>query len=286
MDVRQLAPSLLALAEVFDLAYQAATDGYTLPPALEVSATGGGSFIVDLLLAVRDGGDGVFEWAKAPEGAANGHSCDDPLRRVRRDPVDAGAEAKGAGGRRRRGCAWHDPDQLARWDVVRSASQRTGFGGEHGLQPVCRRGFQPLRRDGVEAIELERRRGAREAITVIRQDLGAFNVTEPDDDLISDNVRIVAVRLMNLAFKKGNKWRVSDGTSTFWASLHDLDFLQRVTSNEEVFARDDVLRVRLRDQQFRSSVGAFRMEHHIEKVLEHRRGTPPVTLPLELRDEE
>lgn len=114
----------------------------------------------------------------------------------------------------------------------------------------------------------------------------AFNITEPDDDLISDNVRIVAVRLVSLAFKEGNKWRISDGTSIFWASVHDLDFLQRVTSNEEVFARDDILRVRLRDQQFRMATGGFRMEHTIEKVLEHRQGTPQEQLPLDVGEPE
>src|SRR5512144_3039052 len=72
MDVRQLAPSLLALAEVFDLAYQEASDGYTLPPALEVRATEEGSFAVDLFLAMQDGAEGVFQWAKTPEGAASG----------------------------------------------------------------------------------------------------------------------------------------------------------------------------------------------------------------------
>ncbi|HSE69195.1 MAG TPA: hypothetical protein VLA97_00440, partial [Nocardioidaceae bacterium] len=77
-------------------------------------------------------------------------------------------------------------------------------------------------------------------------------------------------------------WKVSDGTSIFWASLHDLGFLQRVTSSEEVFARDDILRVRLRDQQYRSGDGGFRVEHHIERVLEHRRALPPEQLPLTL----
>src|SRR5687767_5495741 len=54
MDVRQLAPSLLALADLFAIAHSVAGPTLTPPPALEVTAQRGGSFIVDLWLAAQD----------------------------------------------------------------------------------------------------------------------------------------------------------------------------------------------------------------------------------------
>jgi hypothetical protein len=285
MDVRQLAPSLLALAEVFDLAYQEASDGYTLPPSLEVRATEEGSFAVDLLLAMQDGAEGVFEWAKTPDGQAAGTligiagaalaAIKWTLTRRRRGQ-ESGVEEIAPGTIR-----VHWPDGT-KFEAPVSAQ---ALAASMDFNRVAGEVFEPLRHRGIETIELQgsRRVGSHE-MTVVRDDLPAFNITEPEDDLISDNVRIVAVRLVSLTFKEGNKWRISDGNSVFWASLHDLGFLQRVTSNEEVFARDDILRVRLRDQQFRTATGGFRMEHQIEKVLEHRRGTPHEPLPFDFEN--
>lgn len=57
IDVRDLAPSLLALADLYAVAHRMVGDGLTEPPALDVKANGEGSFLVDLLLYFKEAGD-------------------------------------------------------------------------------------------------------------------------------------------------------------------------------------------------------------------------------------
>jgi hypothetical protein len=281
MDVRELAPSLLALADVFDIATQAAGPSYLQPPALEVRAISEGSFIVDLLLAAQDPAEATFEWAKSPDGAATGTlltiataalaAINWAVTRRRKGPEEAVTPIDPGTIR----IVWPDGTQFEAPMAAKDLAANMDFNRAAGAA------FEPLRRDGIDAIEFGRIDDDEASVRLLRDDLGAFNTLEPDEDLLSDNTRTVTVRLTNLAFKEGNKWRVNDGASTFWASVHDLKFLQRVTSNEELFARDDTLRVRMRDQQFRSGAGTIRMEHQIEEVLEHRRASAPETLPFD-----
>lgn len=282
MDVRRMAPSLLALADAFDLAHGQVGGGYALPPVLQVRGHAAGSFAVDLCLVEQEPTGDLIDLARAADEAQTStpaavvDAAFSAMRwtqlRGRKGPERAIEEV--APGRLR--VHWPDGTRL---DAPAAAEDLAASAEFNRLASLV---FEPLGQDGVDSVDLGSRSGSGEELTVRREDLPAFNTVEPEDDLVSDNVRTVAVRLVNLAFKEGNKWKVSDGTSIFWASLHDLGFLQRVTSSEEVFARDDILRVRLRDQQYRSGDGGFRVEHHIERVLEHRRALPPEQLPLTL----
>ncbi|MGE5720084.1 MAG: hypothetical protein ACM3XQ_09425, partial [Nocardioidaceae bacterium] len=68
--------------------------------------------------------------------------------------------------------------------------------------------------------------------------------------------------------------------SSLWAAVHDLPFLQRVSSGEARFAHGDSLLVEMRDRQFRTPDGGLRGEHFIERVLEHRSVPAPDMLPI------
>lgn len=280
MDVRQLAPSLLALAEVFDLAHQETSSGYTSPPALEVWATQSGSFAVDLLLAAQEGLEGAFEWVKTPDGTAvTGitsvafSALGILLARKRNE----GGEVQEASSVNPGSVLIHWPDGT-RFLAPPGASEladRMDFRRAAGAV------MKPLEDRGVDRIALGHRGSTSDDVVVTREDLSAFSTADSDDDLVSDNERIVELGLVTLGFPEGNKWRVSDGASVFWASLEDTEFAERVSSNEEVFARDDTLRVRLRDRQYRNPGGGYRVEHIIQEVIDHRRGSPPEQLPFE-----
>jgi hypothetical protein len=82
IPVTALAPALLSLSELFNVAHGIASTNATLPPALEVRANREGSFAVDLVLvAKRDGrpllapgggrgGDGLHTPGTRGEGVA------------------------------------------------------------------------------------------------------------------------------------------------------------------------------------------------------------------------
>ena len=71
-----------------------------------------------------------------------------------------------------------------------------------------------------------------------------------------------------VAFTEGNKWRFSDGDATFFATIEDPDFLAAVNLGIERFAKNDMLRVRLRTKQTRDATG-LHTEHAVVAVVQH-----------------
>jgi hypothetical protein len=92
--------------------------------------------------------------------------------------------------------------------------------------------------------------------------------SDADAEIVSDTTTRKMLLIESLAFKDGNKWRVHDGTATFHASIEDKEFLAKIDAGER-FGKGDVLVVDLR--QVQSIVNAKLVnESIIVKVLEHR----------------
>jgi hypothetical protein len=87
-------------------------------------------------------------------------------------------------------------------------------------------------------------------------------------EVVSDTTSHKMLQIESLAFKDGNKWRVHDGIATFIASIADKEFLKKIDGGKR-FGKGDVLLVDLR--QVQSVVdGRLNNESIILKVLEHR----------------
>jgi hypothetical protein len=92
--------------------------------------------------------------------------------------------------------------------------------------------------------------------------------SDADAEIVSDTTTRKMLQIESLAFKDVNKWRVHDGTATFHASIEDKEFLAKIDAGER-FGKGDVLVVDLR--QVQSIVNAKLVnESIIVKVLEHR----------------
>ena len=281
MEVRHLAPSLLALDDLFTYAHFLTGGGYSQAPVMEVAALREGSLVVDLSLTTQHGAGSVVDLFDAGE-----HS---PAAQAATLTESVVAALRWAVLRHRKGrehevvpvqpglirVAWPDGTSFE------APKEAEVLVASADFNRTASRALEPLRSDGIDGVELARGgQGRTEAVHVGHDDLPAFNTWEPEDDLLSDNVRKVAVRVENLAFKEGNKWRINDGTSSLWASVHDLPFLQRVSSGEARFANGDSLLVDMRDKQYRTVDGGLRGEHFIERVLEHRSVPAPDMLPF------
>lgn len=282
MDVRQLAPSLLALADLFAIAHAEAGPTLTPPPALEVTAQRGGSFIVDLWLAAQDqfvdllGGD-------TSTATANGLGIGVPvvgaiswlIHRRRRGREQAVTRVDPGTVR----VNWADGTVLEAPIAAERLVERMDF------NRTAAQVFEPLRKEGIESVEIQttssRGRGFVRSAKVERDDLPSFSQPPSDDKVLSDNTRIVTVRIENAAFKVGNKWRVHDGRASMWASLDDLGYVQRIVAGEERFGLGDRLVVQMRDRQLQTTEGdGITWEHSIQRVIEHRHLPPPDELPF------
>jgi hypothetical protein len=62
------------------------------------------------------------------------------------------------------------------------------------------------------------------------------------------------------------KWKFTDGTSSFDAKIEDTTFLHRLNSRQEMFAKGDTLKARLRTEQYRGTRGGLKARHFVEQV--------------------
>ena len=271
MDVRELAPALMSLADLFQQANSVVNPGEP-PVSLNIRATGQGSFEVDLVAVL-----------KATEQTINMFAA---------EPVDAAANLAGliagtyglfaflkAKRRARREETLPTTGQL-RITLEDGTSQTfplpvRDLSEDPEVQRAARNVVAPLSRGGVEVVEFKRRGTTEEAgeevVTVTSADLPAFlpaEVAEVPGASTSLSERELDLEIVSPTFKKDNKWRVSEGLRSYWVRIVDRAFLARVAAGEE-FAAGDKLRVIEQTVQTTGPDGKLTAEYLVTRVLAH-----------------
>lgn len=267
MPVRDLAPALLALGDLFSLA-SGVLYPQLAPVSLKVEATAEGSFLVRLLLDAEEGWDQLIDLFGSEEASALTNLTDAVL-------------LAGGGlfwvikkiGRRKISSADHTLDPgtirltlddhttlevpIETWTLFRNVE----------IRKYTREVVQPLGREGVDVVKLMSGRSD-EDLVIEKADLPAFAVTEVAEEPLLEQTQEMYVEIVAVAFIPGNKWRLSLGDYTFWASVDDEQFLERVQSGEEAFRKGDVLRCLMEMVQTRD-VDGLHMEYRVLEVREH-----------------
>lgn len=143
------------------------------------------------------------------------------------------------------------------------------------LEAVVR---EPLEREGMETFAA----GTDEAIavTVSRSESAWFITPEAEEQTLTEAETVESLQLVAVVFKDDNKWRFSDGASTFYATLTDENFLRRVNLDEERFGKNDLFKVRLTRRQYLDTAGIIRQEVVILEVIEHTPAMRQLRLPV------
>lgn len=129
---------------------------------------------------------------------------------------------------------------------------------------------EQLDKDGIDSVAF--RVGIEPIFNVIEKDERHWFQAVGDEEEISDNtVRMVLV-IESPVFKKDNKWKFNAGGPGFFAAIEDADFLSRVESGSELFGKGDYLTAQVNVKQF-ISMGSLKTEYVIIHVLDHKR--PP-----------
>ncbi len=135
---------------------------------------------------------------------------------------------------------------------------------------------------GIEGLDSIRIDGGAddEPLSIESRDVSALRIPEPGEDETETNVDHVTLwlRLLTPQFEDGYKWRFSDGGERrFMAEMEDTTFLNPVLAGDVTMSANDTLRCRLREEQ-EIRGGNLTKTVYVEEVLEHRRGDTQMRL--------
>ena len=263
MDVRDLAPALIATAELCQQMSQAMRP--TDPPiAVNVRATTEGSFVVQLILVYERtrhvlAGDDVTAAANLAQLVTVLGTFVTLIVHRARSRV-AREEPSALPGMIRITLVDGTTIELHKGvlDLEQNLAVRTSL----------REMVRPLTRDGVEVLRIKQD----EVILseVAKADLDAYDVDElsltPPEVLLRNSGQEY-LTVLSAVFQDDRKWRFTDGEATFSASITDLEFLRRVDGGEP-FAKGDLLLAEVERTQTRDKRG-LHTDIGIRRVIEH-----------------
>ncbi|WP_201057243.1 hypothetical protein [Marichromatium gracile] len=136
----------------------------------------------------------------------------------------------------------------------------------------------PLDQDGIETFAS----GGDDAIfvTIERSERQWFVAPQEQEALVTEEEYRRVFSIVSLAFQDGNKWRLNDGNATVHVTMSDQVFLDRVDQNLETFSKNDLLFCRVLARQWETSSGT-RSEYEVLEVIEHRPAGHQIPLPLD-----
>lgn len=278
MDVRELAPALIALSNMLEEANKVA---FPDSASVKVNVQGnfkGGSFGVDLF-AIQSITDQIVSMFSGPESSAFSN-----LKSIL-EAIGLIVGAGGAGGgligvikwlRGRKPSSIRTSGDRVVFEVVEESISETFevdlVAGRLYQSRVVRKALanvvKPLEREGIDIFAAGQ--DGQTAEVVRKDDAAWFTVAESDADIVSDTITEHVLLLIESAvIKDDNKWRFSDGSGSFFAEIADPSFVSKINNGAERFGKGDVLIVDLRRVQTISDNG-LKMEYSIVQVHEHR----------------
>ncbi|MFC0696768.1 hypothetical protein [Paraburkholderia humisilvae] len=270
MDVRDLAPALIAIADLLTAANEE-INGKTAKLRVHVNASfKAGSFGIDLvatqhlLSQIKDifSGNGASAVCNGYTlmtmvGFVGGGGLIGLLRRLKgRRPVQIRQTGKVATVHISQTESIEVDSRVVK--LYRSSIVRTSL--EKVVSPLEQEGITDF---GVMMLE-------RLVLEIHDDEVGSLSAVTMDTaaEVVSDTTSHKMLQIESLAFKDGSTWRVHDGIATFHAWVDDRAFLKKIDAGER-FGKGDVLLVDLRQVQ-RIDGGRLNSESTIVKVLEHR----------------
>lgn len=139
--------------------------------------------------------------------------------------------------------------------------------------------FEPLDKDGIDTVAFTTGKTNESFIIIEKADKAWFKAPPQDEELLDQSTETVSLQLVSISFKGDNKWRFYDGNSTFYATILDADFLNNVSLSIAQFGAGDILKVSLNKRKW--LVGdTLKSEFEVIQVLDHRKGMAQLKIPF------
>jgi hypothetical protein len=281
MDVRDLTPAMLALADLFRLASETLYPGEP-PVTLAINATADGSFAVDL--SVLHGVTGAITRLFSSDQA----TASTNLLSYIVGPAGLYALLLA---RRQKRPEDRQPDGSVRitlpdGTVITFPSETLRLADMSAARTHARSVAAPLEKDGIDSVDFRATPRSAPFVTVRRDDLPALaddvaNAT--DREVLTDAEFEQTLRVVTAAFEPDRSWRFSDGTSPWPARITDAVFLGQIDRRDALFGKNDEIRARVRLLQYREH-GVLHTERYIVEVMAHSPASVTGNLLDEIED--
>lgn len=273
MPVRDLAPALLALGQLFTEASQLLYPKNE-PVALDIQGTREGSFEVELIL--HGAGAAWDQISTNPVNSAAtlilfkemiiGSSVDPSLLGLIKwlkgklvvgespgpEPGEVTLKAE-------------DGSQLT------VKSEVAGLNRDPQIRKKAREVVEPLKRPGMDNLEIRSNAGG-SSLRLEKDDVPAFEVPEIEDaEVLSEQEIDVFLDVLTAELEQGStrKWRFGGLGATFWAPIEDTGFMEKYSHREQILGVGDRLHARVKIIQKRDpATSKIRFERQVMEVKE------------------
>jgi hypothetical protein len=253
MDVYRAATNMVAFSEFVTLAAKA-TYGERIETTASVAGFGRGSFVTDIAFHVVGATASIFS-----------NITPGQLLAVLKDSIALWKHLKGS-----------PPANVIRNGHEATVTNKDGkvilvqantvnlVLTDKGAEAVGQFIRDALEPEGMDSVSLS---AENKAIATVKQSERNYFVPVSPSETTADATVKMGLIVEAPVFKDGNKWRFSDGQSSFYADIEDVEFLQNVNAGEP-FAKGDVIYAEVRIVQQKSGM-KLSAERTIIKVFSH-----------------
>ncbi len=144
---------------------------------------------------------------------------------------------------------------------------------------------KPLEHEGIDTLDVKSDNRVLDRIE--KADLPSLATPPVEEEILHETSFEASLRIVSISFKENNKWRLSDGRRTYYYAIEDVDFLRKIDQQSELFAKDDILKARVKVVVRRTQEDIIVTDRVLERVLEHTRVPKQIKLqlPIDLDDD-
>ena len=144
---------------------------------------------------------------------------------------------------------------------------------------------RPLEKDGIDSVStVDKIENEDNFVSINKDEKDFFIVPEQEPEIIEEKEYETNLQLVSVVFQEKNKWRFTEGDSSFYADVNDNEFVDSVQKSEIAFSKGDILTVRLKKKQTLHDE-TLKSEYEILKVLKHRKAYQQIKLPFDTSSE-
>ena len=277
MEVRDLAPALLALGQAFDRA-NGVLNGDRASVSLSIRATRPGSFELVLFFEQVIEGAGDILTGDLFTSAANltqiiigvptlGVGLFALVKRLRGKKPNIGPQ---------------EPDGVVfEAENIRIVvpTEVARLYSDKPIRDQLEAFVRPLGKAGVEKVVF--RQNQTELESVRREEVEYFKAEPESADKTEYIIPSQHLQIASLVFGQKGKWRLSDGANVHWYAMEDKDFATAIQQGRR-FGITDILVCEVLMTQWRDETRKLRLEYSVMRVLQHI--TPGEQMPFPSTD--